>query len=316
MANTSKLDPHIQDFLDKINNASHTHSPTIDIAAGREAYLMMALTQAGWPLRLARVEDICIPSSKDGFQIPVRIYTPVLGQKLPALIYFHGGGWQRGDLATHDSICRHFAKFAGCIVVSVQWRLAPEHRFPIGQDDCMATYKWLTENGKNYSIDTARLAVGGDSAGGNIAAAIAQRLRQTDLVKPVFQLLLYPALDLSCSTWSYEKFAEGYFLSTERVKYYVNGYINSPDEVNNPMVSPVRQKDLSGLPRTHIVTAGYDPLRGEGEAYAQQLKEAGIPVSCKCYEEMVHAFLHMNHTVPAAEKALQEISSVIKDALQ
>ncbi len=148
MLDLSKLDPHIQAFLQKLeDSASHPHSATIDIAAGREAYLMMALTQSGWPIPLPRVEDLCIVSQQDNYQIPIRIYTPILDKKLPVLIYYHGGGWQRGDIATHDSICRHFAKFAECIVVSVQWRLAPEHRFPIGVEDCMTAYKWLTENG-------------------------------------------------------------------------------------------------------------------------------------------------------------------------
>jgi acetyl esterase len=316
MVDTSKLDPNIKKFLDSINNQPHTLSKNIDIAAGREAYLMMALTTAGWPLKLARVEDLTVPTADGSYQIPIRIYTPELNKKLPALVYYHGGGWQRGDIATHDSICRHLAKFAGCIVVSVEWRLAPEHKFPTGPNDCLAVYEWVANNGDKYNIDVNRLAIGGDSAGGNMTAVTAQRLREINIIQPIFQLLLYPALDLSCSTWSYIDFAEGFFLTTERVKYYVNGYLSSPVDVDNPLASPGKQKDLSKLPRTHIVTAGFDPLRGEGEAYVHRLKDAGIPVTYTCYEGMVHAFLHMNHTVPAVEAALQEISGVLKDALK
>ncbi len=316
MVDTSKLDLNIQKFLNIVNSVPPAHAAAMTVAEGREAYLMLALSAAGWPLTLARVEDLTIPAPETTHQIPIRIYTPKLNQKLPALVYFHGGGWQRGDIATHDSICRHFAKFAECIVISVEWRLAPEHPFPSGLEDCLAAYTWVTQNAAQYNIDTTRLAIGGDSAGGNMTAVTTQRLRYIDIVKPVFQLLLYPALDLSCSTWSYTDFAEKFFLTTEHVKAYVDCYINAAADISDPMVSPLKQPDLSNLPRTHLITAGFDPLRGEGEAYVQRLKDAGINVSYKCYEGMIHAFLHMNHTVPAVEDALQEISSILKDALK
>lgn len=314
MVDPSKLDPNIKKFLDALNS-DHTHSKTVTVEEGRKAYLTFALSNAGVPLTMPKVEDLLIPGSDQNNKIPIRIYTPILGKTLPALIYYHGGGWQRGDIATHDSICRHLARFGECIVVSVQWRLAPEHKFPVGTNDCFVAYDWVIRNAKNYNIDATRLGIGGDSAGGNMAAVTIQRLRETKLEKPIFQLLCYPALDLSCSTWSYQEFAEGFFLTTERVKYYVNGYVNSPSEIENPLVSPLKQKDLTGLPKTHIITAGFDPLRGEGEEYAQLLKNSGIPVTYKCYESMIHAFLHMNGSVPAAEVALQEIGGVVKEAL-
>lgn len=315
MVDLTKLDPNIKKFLDTLNKIPNTHSQDISVEEGRKAYLIFALTNAGWPLTMARVEDLRVPSAETNQSIPIRIYTPVLNKSLPALIYYHGGGWQRGDIATHDSICRHLARFGECIVVSVQWRLAPEHKFPAGPNDCFVAYDWVVRHGKNYNIDTTRLAIGGDSAGGNMTAVTIQRLRETDIQKPIFQLLCYPALDLSCSTWSYNEYSEGFFLTTERVKYYVNGYVNSPSDINNPLVSPLKQKDLSGIPKTHIITAGFDPLRAEGELYAQHLKESGIPVTYKCYEDMVHAFLHMNDTVPAVETALQELGGVVKAAL-
>jgi acetyl esterase len=136
MVDISQLNPDIKTFLDKLGDATIDESASLDIAKGREDYLMFALTNAGWPLTMPCVRDLLIPSADLSYQIPIRIYTPILDKKLPALIYYHGGGWQRGDIATHDSICRHFARLAECIVVSVQWRLAPEHRFPIGSDDC------------------------------------------------------------------------------------------------------------------------------------------------------------------------------------
>lgn len=319
MADISKLDPNIKIFLDKLNGGAathpHPHSPQATVAEGRKAYLFFSLNNAGWPLAMARVEDHWIPSSDPSHNIPIRIYTPTIGKTLPALIYFHGGGWQRGDIATHDSICRHFAHYAGCIVISVQWRLAPENKFPIGPNDCLAAYEWIVQNGKEYNIDTKRLGISGDSAGGNMTAILAQRLRSMDIQKPIFQLLCYAALDLSCSTHSYIDFAEGFFLSTERVKYYVAGYVNSPSDIDNPLCSPLKNPDLKGLPPTHIVTAGFDPLHDEGKLYAERLKEAGIPVTYKCYEGFIHAFLHMNDSVPAVETALQEISEIVKKAL-
>jgi acetyl esterase len=148
-----------------------------------------------------------------------------------------------------------------------------------------------------------------------MAAVTLQRLRDTQLIKPIFQLLLYPALDLSCAGWSYIDFADGFFLTTARVKYYVKSYLNPSDDVTNPLISPLMQSDFSYIPRTHIVTAGFDPLRSDGEAYVQRLRAANVSVSYHCYEEMIHAFLHMNHTVPAVRKAFQDISGVLQEGL-
>lgn len=329
MVDISKLDPDIKAFLDVLNapasptkpaNVHHTlnhdaHDIENPVQQGRHNYLNFALAHAGWPLTLARVEDLTIPSSDPEVTIPIRIYTPKLDTKLPVLIFYHGGGWQRGDIATHDSVCRHFAHFAGVIVVSVQWRLAPEHKFPTCPNDCLAAYQWVAKNGHNYNMDTTRIGISGDSAGGNMTAITAQRLRSVSVVQPIFQLMLYPALDLSCSTQSYIDYATGFFLTTERVKYYVANYVRSPDDIPHPECSPLQQKDLSKLPPAHIVTAGFDPLKDEGQAYAKRLQEAGIPTTQKCYEGFIHAFLHMNDSAPAVEVALQEISAEIKKHL-
>lgn len=321
MVDTSKLNPQIKDILDAIAGGkkheieTHHDSNKATLKQGRDAYYAFASIHSGPPMRMARVEDLKVLSSDGVHQIPIRIYTPIVNKKLPTLVYYHGGGWQRGDIDTHDSICRHFAHYGEVIVVSVQWRLAPEHKFPIGLNDCLDVYEWVVKNGSQYNIDTTHLGIGGDSAGGNMTAVTTQRLRDRPVQQPIFQLLLYPALDLSCSTWSYTDFAEGFFLTTERVKYYVSHYLNSLDEVPDPLASPIKQSDLSRLPRTHIITAGFDPLRAEGEAYLARLKDAGINVTYTCYEGMIHAFAHMNHTVPAVLDALKEISAVIKAEL-
>lgn len=321
MSHSIKLNPGLKILLDQTANAPKPHdvhhhdSLKLTLEQGREAYYNFSAIHAGPPLSIPRIEDLTVLSSDGTHQIPIRVYYPKVNEKLPTLIYYHGGGWQRGSIATHDSICRHFAQLAGCIVVSVEWRLAPEHKFPIGVDDCFDVYEWISKNGEQLNIDTSRLGIGGDSAGGNMTAVTAQRLRETSLKAPLLQLLLYPALDLSCTSWSYKDFAEGYFLTTERVKYYVSHYINEPSEITNPAVSPGLQKELSGLPRTHLITAGFDPLRGEGEAYVERLKKAGIDVTYTCYEDMIHAFLHMNYTIPGVLEALKEISAVIKTEL-
>lgn len=326
MVDISKLDPNIKEFLDVLNapaksSAPHTslnhdaHATESPVQEGRHNYLNFALAHAGWPLTLARVEDHTIPSSDPKVMMPIRIYTPTLNQKLPVMIFYHGGGWQRGDIATHDSICRHFARYSGAIVVSVGWRLAPEHKFPTGPNDCLSAYNWVAKHGADYHMDTTRIGISGDSAGGNMTAIVAQRLRGQDVVQPILQLMLYPSLDLSCSTQSYVDYAEGFFLTTERVKYYVANYVSSPADIALPECSPLKQKDLSNLPPAHIVTAGFDPLKDEGQAYAKRLEEAGIPTTHKCYEGFIHAFAHMNETSPAVEAALQEISDVIKSHL-
>lgn len=315
MVNLEQLDPHLKIFLDQLNQLKYTtDSDTIE--KGRRDYLTFALYHAGWPLEIARVEDKRIPSADPDVSLPIRIYTPELQTVLPALVYFHGGGWQRGDIATHDSICRHLANFAGCIVVSVQWRLAPEHLFPIGLNDAIKAYQWVITHGRKFNINTSCVAVGGDSAGGNITAALTLMLRDQLLQKPVFQLLLYPSLDLSCQGQSYKDYAEGFFLTTERVKFYISQYIRSPQDILDPLCSPLKALHLAELPPAHIVTCGFDPLKDEGEAYAKKLQAAGVPTTYHCYESLIHAALHMNDTVPAVEDALQEIAGVLQKGLR
>ncbi len=313
---TQTVNPQIQQFLDQFNAFMLTQPKQIPVEAGRLAYEHFSIMQSGIPLRLRRVEDLTIPVSNGSTQIPVRIYTPQLGVKLPALVYYHGGGWQRGSITTHDSISRNLAVKANCIVMSVEWRLAPEHKFPIGLEDCWDAYHWFLEHGpKDYNVDPQRIAIGGDSAGGNMTAVTIQRLRNENKQLPKFQLLLYAALDLGCSMPSYKTYADGYFLSAEHVQYYVDHYLNSRSEVDDPRASPLRAKDLSGLPATHIVTAGFDPLRAEGQAYYEKLKQFGVPATYQCYESMIHAFLHMTGTVPEVNQILDEIAARLKEGL-
>jgi acetyl esterase len=313
---TQKVNPQIQQFLDQFNAFMLAQPKQIPVDAGRLAYEHFSIMQSGIPLRLRRVEDLTIPVSNGSTYIPIRIYTPQVGTQLPALIYYHGGGWQRGSITTHDSICRNLAVKANCLVMSVEWRLAPEHKFPIGLEDCWDAYHWLLEHGPaEYNVDLNRIAIGGDSAGGNMTAVTIQRLKQENKQLPKFQLLLYAALDLGCSLPSYDTYADGYFLSAEHVQYYVDHYLNSREEVDDPRASPLRAKDLSGLPATHVVTAGFDPLRSEGQAYYEKLKQFGVPVTYQCYKSMIHAFLHMTGTVPEVNQIIDEIAARLKEGL-
>lgn len=316
MGDFKKLEPELKSFLQKINHLNPSLKEMGDVEKGRRDYLNFALYHAGWPLPLARVEDKSIPSADPHEQLPIRIYTPKLETVLPALVYFHGGGWQRGDIATHDSICRHLAHIAGCIVISVQWRLAPEYPFPIGLNDAFAAYQWIAIHGRKLNINTSFLAVGGDSAGGNIAAALTLILRDQPIEKPVFQLLIYPSLDLSCQGQSYKDYAEGFFLTTERVKFYISQYIRSPEDIHDPLCSPLKAPLLGGLPPAHIVTCGFDPLKDEGQAYAQRLQDAGVPTTYQCYESLIHASFHMNDTVPFVQNALQDVGEVLQQGFK
>lgn len=306
------LDPQIKNFLDIFNKLPIPQDPSV--AKGREDYLHFSLFHAGWPLKMARVEDIMVKGTT-GHPIPLRLYTPQLHQKLPVFVYIHGGGWQRGDIATHDSICRHLATYGQCLVVSVEWRLAPEHPFPVGIGDCLDAYQWVLRTIESHNGNPQHIGLGGDSAGGNLTASVFQKIKERNIPQPQFQLLLYPSLDLMCTSSSYQEFSEGYFLSTEHVKKYVEDYLPSLDMRLDPLVSPLYQEDVRYLPRTHVVYAGFDPLRGDAERYVKKLKEAGVPVTSHCYEGMIHAFLHMNHSVPAVTQALKEIGAIVKDNL-
>ncbi|MFN7710613.1 MAG: alpha/beta hydrolase [Holosporales bacterium] len=310
------LDPAVQKFLDAFNQIPKAVLDNMSISDGRTAYLNFALMNGGEPLRMARVEDTDIVSPRTQQKIPLRIYTPILNRKLPALVYFHGGGWHRGSIATHDSICRYLSTHAACIVVSVEWRLSPENPFSTGLDDCLDAYLWAHKNAQAYNMDPQRIAVGGDSAGGNMTAVTTQRLRdEKHGPQACFQLMCYPATDLTCSFPSYDTFAEGYFLTKDRVIAYATDYVKDKVALDHPMASPLKAKDFRDLPPAHIITAGYDPLRDEGHAYFEKLQAAGVPATYTCYESMIHAFLHMSGASPAVKEALIEIATVLKNAL-
>ena len=249
-----------------------------------------------------------------GGDLTVRVYTPAGEGPFPCLVYFHGGGWVIGDLESTNAICRAVAARAGCKVVSVDYRLAPEHKFPAPLDDCYAATLWVAEHGAEIGVDPARLAVGGDSAGGNLAAAVALRARDENGPALALQLLVYPVTNHSYGTASYAANGEGNLLTTDMMRWFWDHYLNNAEEGKNPLVSPLQASDLSRLPAALVFTAEYDPLRDEGEAYAARLGEAGVAVTHKRFDGQIHAFWQMLAIFSAASDAADQAAGALQKA--
>lgn len=262
--------------------------------------------------RVTRVEDRSIPGP--GGSIPVRIYTPALPGPLPALMFFHGGGFVVGDLDTVDFRCRMLNEWVGCVVVSVDYRLAPEHLFPAAVEDCYAATAWVAQHSAGLSVDPGRIAVGGDSAGGNLAAVVALMARDEGGPALVFQYLAYPVTDTNFETPSYHENAEGYGLSLAQMRWYWDRYVPDAEDRNNPLAAPLRAESLRGLPPALVVTAEYDPLRDEGKAYAKRLAAAGVKVELRCYDGLIHGFFGQTADFAAARAAFNDSVAALRSA--
>jgi acetyl esterase len=245
--------------------------------------------------------------------IPLRLYRPSNGV-LPALIYFHGGGWVLGDLDTHDALCRQLAAQAGVVVIAVDYRLAPEHPFPAAVDDCYSATAWIASNAVALGIDNRRLAVGGDSAGGGLAAVMTLMARRGGPAL-TFQILVYPVTDLRAESESYSKYADGYLLTRNMMRWFIAQYATTEDDVRDWRASPLLAPSVDGVPPALVITAGLDPLRDEGEAYARRLEEAGVPVDYMCLGGMVHGFLTMGGKIDTANRAVSHIASALRQRL-
>jgi acetyl esterase len=260
------------------------------------------------------VEDRAIPGP-DG-EIPVRIYTPLSagGGPLPGLVWFHGGGWVIGNLESADYACRMLANASGCKLISVDYRLAPENKFPGPVDDCVAATEWVSKNASTLGVDASRIAVGGDSAGGNLAAVVAQVAKSAGGPRIGFQALVYPVTDYGVDTQSYLDNAEGYLLTRASMEWFYGHYVNTPEDGKDTRVSPLRSVDLAGLPPAIVVTAEFDPLRDEGEAYAARLREAGVPVVHTRYEGQIHGFFG-NPAIDDGRAAALNVGAALREAL-
>lgn len=265
------------------------------------------------PVPVASVVDRTIPG--DAKDIPVRIYSPLVRGSRGALVYFHGGGWVLGDLDSHDDICRRLAGGAGITVVSVDYRLAPETQFPGPLDDCYTATDWIANNAEELDVDAMKIAVGGDSAGGNLAAAVALKARDETWPNICFQLLVYPVTDARFDTASYRDNAKGYLLTRDAMMWFWDHYVPNPSSRTLAYASPLRADSLAMLPPALVLTAEYDPLRDEGEAYANALRSAGVEVTQTRYQGLIHGFFGMWDTVAASREAMRQATLALRQAL-
>jgi acetyl esterase len=266
------------------------------------------------PPELKSVQPLSIPSPTGS--IPARVYAPMTLRQAdgldPCLVFFHGGGWVIGDLDSHDVVCRKLADEGQLIVISVDYRLAPEHKFPAAVDDAIAAAKWIAGHAKQLGIDASRLTVGGDSAGGNLAAVVAISARDGNGPAIAGQVLIYPATDFAMTHPSHREPETSVLLTHSVVQYFKNQYLNGPDDIHDWRASPALVENLAGLPPAYLLTAGADPLRDEGDEFARRLKEAGVPVTYKTYPGQFHGFFTMGKLLPQANLAAREIGLWLK----
>jgi acetyl esterase/lipase len=306
------LDPQARAYLDYV--ASFNRPPYRDqtVAAIREGQFAI-LQFAGDPEPVARIEDFAIPGP--GGPLPVRVYTPAGPGPFPVLLYFHGGGWVIGTLDTHDGLCRALANGVPCVVVSVDYRLAPEHKFPAAVEDADAAVRWVAAHAVEISADPTRIAVGGDSAGGNLAAVVSLLARDRGGPRLACQLLVYPVTDhYDAGMPSYETNADGYYLTRDNMIWFIEQYLAAEHDHTNPLFAPLRAPDLRGLPPALIMTAEFDPLRDEGERYADRLREAGVPVTLTRYDGMIHGFIRLPGAMDRARLAVADAVAGLRAA--
>jgi acetyl esterase len=308
------LDPQAQDFLRRL---AASGLPPVEEQTVEQVRAQVALSThfLGKPPRVARVEDRRIAGP--GGDLAIRLITPEgLGPgPSPVVVFFHGGGWVLGDLSSHENLCRALANASGAVFAIVDYRLAPEHPFPAAVDDAFAAVSWVSAHAPEFGGDPARLAVCGDSAGGNLSAVVTLMARERGGPPIAFQALAYPITDFEPDSGSYREFAEGYFLTRSEMLWYWDQYVPNVEDRRQPFASPNRADDLSGLPPALVVTAGCDVLRDEGEAYARRLSDAGVPVKLSRYDGMIHGFLRRYPFFDRGKAAVEEIAGALREAL-
>jgi acetyl esterase len=309
------LDPVIQDLFQRLPELITYPTWEKSPEEARIAFKRLCQIANVATVAIGKTEDIKTEGGER--PVPLRIYTPVAAGSaaLPAIVYYHGGGFVIGDLDCYDALCRTLANESGCRVISVDYRLAPEHPFPAAVEDCFAALKWIEANASDLSIDPNRLAVGGDSAGGNLAAVMC--LLAADAKEPeiAFQLLIYPSIRLSRELLK-RPFGSGYRLDDRAIQWFYRHYMPEGADPADVRLSPIAMRSASGLPPAYIVTAGYDPLREEGIEYGEKLKAAGVSVALVDYPTMIHGFFSMQGWIPLSTEALAAAAKAVKTALQ
>jgi len=306
------LDPQARALIDLMIEKGVPPTHTLTPAQARSFYRDRRTFTQPDPPAMAEVREL-----RAG-EVPLRLVRPAgtqAAQQLPVLVYFHGGGWTIGDLDTHDVLCRQLAQASGAAVVSVDYRLGPEHRFPAAVDDCLAATRWVRAQAAALGVDASRLAVGGDSAGGNLAAVVCLALREAGEPLPAFQLLIYPATDMRAVAPSHTSNGQGYLLTRDSIAYYTGHYLGEDLALRSDWrASPLLASDHRGLPPALVLTAGFDPLRDEGLQYADALSAAGVPAQYLCFERQIHGFITMGRVLDEANLAVQVCAAALRRA--
>jgi acetyl esterase len=310
------FDPDVQLILEMIRLAGRPPFEALTPDEARQAFTASRAVLTPEPRPVAETRDFSCPGPHG--DIGLRYYRPAgteSGQTLPALVYFHGGGWMLGGLDSHDTTCRHFANAARCAVVSVDYRMAPEHKFPAAVDDSEAATRWIIAHAAKLNIDPARVAVGGDSAGGNLAAVLALMARDGTLPPLAFQLLVYPATDMAMTTVSSQTITQAVPLTSKTMKWFIDHYLRAASDIADWRASPARAADLSGTAPALVLTCACDPLCDEGVAYARRLEREGVRVTHLHFSDQIHGFVSMGKIIRAAGVAIDMMALLLGKAL-
>lgn len=308
------LDGRTQWLLELLARSGHASLQALGVARARAEFDAFQLMLSGRPVPVGSIVDRTIEGP--GGRLRVRLYKPAgaAPQNLPVILYFHGGGWVIGSLESYDPPCRFFAAGTGCALLAVDYRLAPEHKFPAAVDDAIAAYRWLAANASELGLDAGRIVVAGDSAGGTLAAAVTQLARQ-ETRQPCLQWLIYPCMDLSGDTSSHKSCGQGFLLTRADMEWCRGLYLGNPAQADDPRASPLRASDLHGLPTTLIFTAGFDPLRDEGKAFADRLTDAGTKSIYREFDSLIHGFIGMRGALQAAARAMDDMVAGVRHEL-
>ena len=310
---SSELHPQAQAFLERMEEKGSLPSHALSVEGARESLNELLITDKSEPV--GEVQDLTIAGpNEEG--VPVRIYTPEGSGPFPVLVYFHGGGWVKGNLETHDDLCRSLTNDIGVATVSVDYRRPPEHPFPAGLEDCYAVTRWVTEYADAFDGDPDRIAVGGESAGGNLAAAVSLLARDRDGPSLDHQILLYPVLDRDLERQSYVEKGEDYNLTTSSMEWYWDHYLVNEVDAKNPYAAPLQVRDLSDLPRATVVTCGFDPLHDEGVRYAERLDSVDVPVRLLDYDDQIHGFISFPDHMDQALELREELATELRDTFK